>query len=464
MTISKELIDYSRHFNTESNFWYFTKARAVKPESLPEIIRYHRVLKETVIADGKTWNRDTQREYANTVAPGSTSAWARELKTLFNLLGTAWVENDMKVKLTPTGEALLSGDDPGLLVERQVRKYQIGNQELSTGTSARLTDRVRLIPHKVLLEFLLSSYPKPITRKEFVIFVSRVLSPDDVDNTKVLIESYRALSDSDRENFKGSLDPSMLQKIGRVFSYAAHFLAFPQYLEYVHGRIEVSDEEAAQRVLDWYRNGNDTHIAFSSRRDWFSHYGSVDATPNPLHAIDYYRKTGRIEEAVSAYRQATRKGLLLDDESENGFECRIQGEAALEGWLVENLYKLEDGLTLIRRQFETEDAGRIDILAKDSRQRYVVVELKRDKASDSALGQILRYIGWVRLNLLSNDENMVRGYVVGDRFDDKIAYALLSNDAIDTMCRLIDYERLGVRLDTSRTEDGCNAQIVELPA
>ena len=63
---------------------------------------------------------------------------------------------------------------------------------------------------------------------------------------------------------------------------------------------------------------------------------------------------------------------------------------------------------------------------------------------------------------MTNDE-MVRGYVVGDRFDDKIAYALLSNDAIDTMCRLIDYRHLGVRLDTSRTKEGCNAQVVELP-
>ena len=463
MAISKKLIDYSRYFNTEGNLWYFTKARAVKPDSLPEIIRYHQVLKETVIVGGKTWNRETQREYANTVAPGSSDAWARELKTLFNLLGTAWVENDMKVKLTPTGEALLAGDDPGMVMERQVRKYQIGNPELSTGTSARLTDKVRLIPHKALIELLLSSYPKPITKDEFVIFVSRVLSPDDVDNAKELLESYRALSDSDREKFKDSLDPNVLLKIERIFSYAAQFLAFPRYLKYTPGRIEVADEEAAQRVLDWYDNGNDTHIAFSSRRDWFSHYGSIDATPNPLHAIDYYRKTRRVKEAVSAYRQATRKGLLLDDKSENGFECRIQGEAALEEWLVQNLHKLEDGLSLVEEQYQTEDAGRIDILAKDSQQGYVVVELKRDKASDSALGQILRYIGWVRLNLLSNDE-MVRGYVVGDRFDDKIAYALLSNDAIDTMCRLIDYRRLGVRLDTSRTEEGCNAQVVELPA
>lgn len=80
---------------------------------------------------------------------------------------------------------------------------------------------------------------------------------------------------------------------------------------------------------------------------------------------------------------------------------------------------------------------------------------------DYALGQILRYIGWVRLNLLS-DYEMVRGYVVGDRFDDRIIYAILSNDAIDAMCRLIDYKRLGVRLDVSRSEEGCKAEVVEI--
>ena len=257
------------------------------------------------------------------------------------------------------------------------------------------------------------------------------------------------------------LDSDLFRKIGRIFSYAAHFLTFPSYLEYTPGAIKITDEEQARLILNWYRNGNDTHIKFSTRKDWFSHYGAVDATPNPLLAIEYYRKTGRVQEAVTVYRHAIGRGLLLDD-TEQGFECRIQGEAALEAWLAKNLQRLETGLTLVDQQYETEDAGRIDILARDAQQGYVVVELKRDKASDSALGQILRYIGWVRLNLLSDDE-IVRGYVVGDRFDDKITYAILSNDEIDRMCSLIDYKCLGVRLDVSRTKEGCEAQVVEIP-
>ena len=461
MPISKQLRNYARYFNREGNYWYFTKALAVRPESLSEIIHYHQILKETVIDQDRAWGRETQLGYANLVAPGSTSAWARELKTLFNLLGTAWVEDNTKVKLTETGEALLAGGDPQRLIEKQVRKYQIDNPELSTGTSASRVDKIRLIPHKVLLEILLSFYPVPLSKDEFVIFVSRILDDSSLTKAQNLIEQYRELSIKEKRNFKSKLDQNLFEKIGRIFSYAARFLTFPSYLEYNRGNIAIIDKNQAKMILNWYRNGNDTHINFSTRKDWFSHYGAVEAAPNPLLAIEYYRKTGRVQEAITVYRHAARIGLLLDD-GEDGFECRIQGEAALETWLAQNLQRLESGLTLVDQQYETEDAGRIDILARDQNDHYVVVELKRDKASDSALGQILRYIGWVRLNLLSDDEK-VRGYVVGDRFDDKINYAILSNDAIDRMCRLVDYDRLGVRLDVSRTKDDCNAKVVEIP-
>ena len=448
MAICRELKNHVRYFNSEGNYWYFTKALAVRHDSLSEIIRYHQVLKEAVIDHDKAWGREAQSQYANIVAPGSTSAWARELKTLFNLLGTAWIEDNTRVKLTETGEALLAGDDPQRLLENQVRKYQIDNPELSTGTSASRVDKIRLVPHKVLLKVLLSSYPEPLTKDEFVIFVSRMLCDADLVQYQKLIDHYRELSGKDKHRLKSRLDQKLFEKIGRIFSYAARFLTFPSYLEYNRGTIGIIDRERAEQILNWYRNGNDTHIKFSTRKDWFSHYGAVDATPNTLLAIEYYRKTGRVQEAVTVYRHATGRGLLLDD-TEQSFECRIQGEAVLEAWLAKNLQRLETGLTLVDRQFETEDAGRIDILARDAQQGYVVVELKRDKGSDSALGKILRYIGWVRFNLLSNDEP-VRGFVVGDRFDDKIVYAILSNDAIDNMCHLIDYNSLGVRLDVSK--------------
>lgn len=43
-------------------------------------------------------------------------------------------------------------------------------------------------------------------------------------------------------------------------------------------------------------------------------------------------------------------------------------------------------------EYQTE-AGRIDLLARDVDNNLVVVELKAGKAKDSALGQLLGYVG-----------------------------------------------------------------------
>ena len=57
---------------------------------------------------------------------------------------------------------------------------------------------------------------------------------------------------------------------------------------------------------------------------------------------------------------------------------------------------VELGLTLIGEQIKC-PAGVIDSLWKDNDDNYVVVEYKRWIANDSAVGQILRYMGWVKI-------------------------------------------------------------------
>ena len=45
------------------------------------------------------------------------------------------------------------------------------------------------------------------------------------------------------------------------------------------------------------------------------------------------------------------------------------------------------------------DVGSIDILAAAADNTLAVMELKRDRGPDSALGQLARYMGWVRAHL-----------------------------------------------------------------
>lgn len=68
--------------------------------------------------------------------------------------------------------------------------------------------------------------------------------------------------------------------------------------------------------------------------------------------------------------------------------------------------------------------GRIDILARHrSEPRWLVVELKRGMTSDAAVGQVLRYMGWVARQHAQPGET-VKGLVVGREADQLLLYAL----------------------------------------
>ncbi|MAT38524.1 MAG: hypothetical protein CL946_02845, partial [Ectothiorhodospiraceae bacterium] len=82
------------------------------------------------------------------------------------------------------------------------------------------------------------------------------------------------------------------------------------------------------------------------------------------------------------------------------------------------------------------DIGRIDILAKHRTEpRFLVIELKRLQGTDDTLGQIQRYMGWVKKEVASSDET-VEGVIVARESDEKLRYALEVSQSI----RFIRYE------------------------
>jgi hypothetical protein len=73
-------------------------------------------------------------------------------------------------------------------------------------------------------------------------------------------------------------------------------------------------------------------------------------------------------------------------------------------------------------QYQT-PVGKIDFLTKHKETgNFVVIELKRGKATDTALSQILRYMGWVQENLA--EDKQVEGYILAEEIDDKLKYAI----------------------------------------
>ncbi|MEA3463520.1 MAG: endonuclease NucS [Patescibacteria group bacterium] len=76
------------------------------------------------------------------------------------------------------------------------------------------------------------------------------------------------------------------------------------------------------------------------------------------------------------------------------------------------------------RQFPT-SIGNIDLLAIDNENKeFIIIELKKGKSSDVVVGQILRYMSWVREKLSAVNGYSVRGIIVVKEKDEKLEYAL----------------------------------------
>ncbi|WP_458759483.1 endonuclease NucS domain-containing protein [Afipia sp. TerB] len=113
-------------------------------------------------------------------------------------------------------------------------------------------------------------------------------------------------------------------------------------------------------------------------------------------------------------------------------------EKYLEDFIVSNFNAIFKGELTVYQDSEgndgqqyTTDIGPIDILAVEPETKaFVVIELKKGRPSDQVVGQILRYMGWVK-DKLCTDGQAVKGLVVCQSRDKKLDYALSIVSNID---------------------------------
>lgn len=105
-------------------------------------------------------------------------------------------------------------------------------------------------------------------------------------------------------------------------------------------------------------------------------------------------------------------------------------ERYLEEFIESNFDKIDFGADLklyqdeenTGRQYST-SVGTIDLLAVDHKKgEYIVIELKKGRSSDVVVGQISRYMGWVKENLADNYN--VRGIIIAKEKDKRLEYSL----------------------------------------
>lgn len=110
-----------------------------------------------------------------------------------------------------------------------------------------------------------------------------------------------------------------------------------------------------------------------------------------------------------------------DDKNEFAYENDLQN------FLSKNLGLIEPGLSLYEEEgingIEFPVGGRyIDILALDKNNNYVVIELKVSRGYDRVVGQILRYISWIKKHQAENSQN-VRGIIIAREISDDLTLA-----------------------------------------
>lgn len=145
----------------------------------------------------------------------------------------------------------------------------------------------------------------------------------------------------------------------------------------------------------------------------------------------------------------------IADASERDSPSEFAYESDLRDFLARNLAVVEPGLRFYQDAeegitgVEFPVGGRfVDILAVDAAGKLVVIELKVSKGYDRVVGQLLRYMSWIRLNQAEPGQE-VRGIIAAREIWDDLRLACSELPSVS----LYEYE-LSVRL-----RKVCTAQV-----
>ena len=125
-------------------------------------------------------------------------------------------------------------------------------------------------------------------------------------------------------------------------------------------------------------------------------------------------------------------------------------EKHLEEFIIENWNSLDIGkefnlneeyVDKRRKKFRT-DTGEIDIfaLSKDKK-TFLVIELKKGRLNDKVVGQIQRYMGFIKSEVANKDQK-VKGLIIGLKEDLGLQRAISINPDIEYRIYKISFELL----------------------
>ena len=156
----------------------------------------------------------------------------------------------------------------------------------------------------------------------------------------------------------------------------------------------------------------------------------------------------KYENEIETYIQGSNLPKIIATDETIEDPSAFAMEKHLEEFLIENWSQTELGINydifsedgeIIGQQYQTE-TGPIDILgiSKDKK-TLLVVELKKGRASDVVVGQIQRYMGFIKEELLEPGQD-VKGIIIALDDDKRIKYALSVTNNIEFYRYKIDFK------------------------
>ena len=196
---------------------------------------------------------------------------------------------------------------------------------------------------------------------------------------------------------------------------------------------------------------------FGRGSDWGSKYGKILEIAKHIRSLK--PELGYLEIDHFLYFVTTDEGRrivekIINEEPNQEFDDKESMEFVMEKYLEEfieaNFDKIDFGAKLELyqdeehrgRQYPTQ-IGKIDLLAIDKeRKEFLVMELKKGRSSDEVIGQILRYMGWVKEELAVEDfkDYDVSGVIILKKKDDKLEYALKMVSDVKVFLYTVSFE------------------------
>jgi len=448
--MDKILKDYLNKYNEEKHYWYIPKGRTISHNTL-------RTIKDILIVlnmfEGKNWGKVKPECLRLLESKGiikhrkeniDIEAKIRMDKVVLSSLGLAYIDDNESVYITNVGKKFMEKDNLNVAIN-QLYKYQIYNPTIASNEHKC----IKLFPFRTLLEFLIKLDGNYLSRIEFILFISRCKSDSDIDYFIKLINNFR----NTRENTKKGIirkfqtyrnnSNNIFITIERVFTYIINFLTLPDIISYDKREdiyfskiyIKKNSLDLCNRLKKYL--DDKVYIDFENIKDWMSYYGDLDKLISYEDAIEYYSiksDLNRLSDILKITPLKLKKDLGIEDED---YIKEIIDEEIIESYLEKNIWKISTNLKLVEngREYST-PAGKIDLFAVDTKGKYVVIELKKGRTSDKVIGQISRYIGWVKHNFQQEE---VKGIIIAKDYDKKFIWAFKASEVFPSMIDLYKY-------------------------